>query len=619
MIDIAKVKLVIWDLDDTFWNGTLSEGEVIPIASNVRLIKDLTDRGIVNSICSKNDYDISIKKLQDFGIEDYFVFKSIDWTPKGQRISKMIKDMGLRPVNCLFIDDNIVNLNEAQFYSNDLMIASPDEILDLLNYCKNTEVTDCSHNRLNQYKVLEKKQKAKENASDNLQFLYASNTEVKLHSDCKDEEDRIYELINRTNQLNYTKYRCTREELSTILNDSEANCGYVTVKDNYGDYGIVGFYAIKNNKCIHFLFSCRTIGQGVEQWVYSTLGCPDLTIVGEVVNIVENRPAPDWINQGFKIDEDKRKTFQQGRIVFKGPCDMDILTSFLNVKDVVTEFTYIGSKYHNSIEHHNHSVNYLQFPFLSSQQRGELLSLVFNDENAFSTKIYEEDIALVFISTLIEPNLGIYENKRTGYKIAYGEWTVPLTDRRIWNRIIRGEFNNFQNKFTEEFLTNFCDDYSFIGRLTPQQSFENIQELFGKISPKTHLCLLLGSETPYLKNTNEAYNGRESYHKELNEMVKNWAYNNSRVHYIDFNDYITGQEDFLDNINHFQRNIYFKASVDANCIIEEVLGYKLKGISIGNKVLDYLARSVRDYFNPNTNFYYYLRKLYHIIRGGKAL
>ena len=28
MIDYSKLKLIIWDMDDTFWNGTLSEGDI---------------------------------------------------------------------------------------------------------------------------------------------------------------------------------------------------------------------------------------------------------------------------------------------------------------------------------------------------------------------------------------------------------------------------------------------------------------------------------------------------------------------------------------------------------------------------------------------------------------
>ena len=35
-MDINSIKLVIWDLDDTFWKGTLSEGEIVPIPENIQ-------------------------------------------------------------------------------------------------------------------------------------------------------------------------------------------------------------------------------------------------------------------------------------------------------------------------------------------------------------------------------------------------------------------------------------------------------------------------------------------------------------------------------------------------------------------------------------------------------
>ena len=50
---MEKIKLVIWDLDDTFWNGVLSEDKVTFNERNIEIVKTLTDRGIVNSICSK--------------------------------------------------------------------------------------------------------------------------------------------------------------------------------------------------------------------------------------------------------------------------------------------------------------------------------------------------------------------------------------------------------------------------------------------------------------------------------------------------------------------------------------------------------------------------------------
>lgn len=56
-IDFSKIKLIIWDLDETFWKGILSEGPISPIKENLSLLQTLTDHGIVNSICSKNDYE----------------------------------------------------------------------------------------------------------------------------------------------------------------------------------------------------------------------------------------------------------------------------------------------------------------------------------------------------------------------------------------------------------------------------------------------------------------------------------------------------------------------------------------------------------------------------------
>lgn len=47
------IKLVIWDLDETFWEGTLSEEGISIIEDNLKLVKELSKRGIVNSICSK--------------------------------------------------------------------------------------------------------------------------------------------------------------------------------------------------------------------------------------------------------------------------------------------------------------------------------------------------------------------------------------------------------------------------------------------------------------------------------------------------------------------------------------------------------------------------------------
>lgn len=614
-MDLSKIKLVIWDLDDTFWSGTLSEGEITPINENIKLIKDLTNCGIVNSICSKNDYEPTVKKLQELEIDEYFVFKSIDWSPKGQRVSKMIKDMGLRPVNCLFIDDNVVNLNEAKYYSPDLIIDEPDIIGKIISGVKELPLGDEKHKRLNQYKVLEKKQEAKESADDNLAFLWSTNTKVEIKKDCLDQLERLTELANRTNQLNFTKRRTTKEELQELLEDKAVKAGYVTVKDKFGDYGIVGFYAIRNNECIHFLFSCRTIGQGVEQYVYSTLGWPELTIIGDVVNTVEKVEAPKWINQENVEIEVQDNIKSHAKIIFKGACDLRILATFLKADNIIEEFTYVGLKKGNSIEHHNHSINYLSLPFLTTEEKKELLDeCIFNDEEMFDTQMYDKDVSLIFLSTQIEPNLGIYRNKETGYKIAWGEYKFPLTDPKNWDGYTRGTIFNAGNKFTNEWLKSFQEKYEFIGRLTPAEFIDNLGTIINKISPKAKICLLLGSEIPYEANKEEAYADRHLYYKEINDLLRQYAKENERIFLLDFNEYIKGQNSFTDNINHYQRSVYYEASYKANEYIELATGFKAKERSylylIYEKFAAYLGRNI----SRNSTFYKILRKLYFKLR-----
>ena len=38
-MNFSNIKIIIWDLDDTFCKGILSEGGITPIAENIKLVK----------------------------------------------------------------------------------------------------------------------------------------------------------------------------------------------------------------------------------------------------------------------------------------------------------------------------------------------------------------------------------------------------------------------------------------------------------------------------------------------------------------------------------------------------------------------------------------------------
>ena len=594
------------------WQGTLSEGDVVLSRENLDLLKRLSDCGIINSICSKNDEDKVRLKLDELGIKDFFVFNSIDWTPKGRRISNLIKDIGLRSPNVLFVDDNITNLNEAKYYEPQIQIATPDVLPELVNYYNEIEPVDLNHSRLKNYKILEEKRESKSHYSDNIQFLFSTNTKVEVKHDCAEQIDRIYELVCRTNQLNYTKKRSSRDELLTLFADSSIDTGYVVVEDKFGEYGIVGFYAVKNNECIHFLFSCRTIGQGVEQYVYSILNFPDLHVEGEVSVCLKKEPAPAWINQDINSFDKGSKTKLSGKILFKGPCDLSSMVLNFDSTSILTEFTYIGIQ-HNSIEHHNHSVNYLRFPFLSKEEKEELVNeCIFNDAQMFETNLFNPDVKLVFLSTLIEANLAIYKRKRDGYMLAFGEYCNDLTDKSNIEDFLNGTLYCYSNKYTKEWLCRFSENWEYCGRITSEDYLNNIKLLLNKLPSETKLCLMLGSEMPHLSNEKKAYENRHLFHKELNDMLRMYAKDNSRILLLDFNEFIHGQEDYTDNINHFQRRVYYEISQKANEYIGQVMGCQIKKKKWLKKNLEIYLPRIKGLiwrFNPS-----FIKNIYHSLK-----
>ncbi len=97
------IRLIIWDLDDTFWRGTLTEGGIAYQRHIHDIVIALARRGIISTICSKNDLAPVRDILQAQGLWDYFVMPSINWEPKGQRIAALAAMVREFDVQCALI------------------------------------------------------------------------------------------------------------------------------------------------------------------------------------------------------------------------------------------------------------------------------------------------------------------------------------------------------------------------------------------------------------------------------------------------------------------------------------------------------------------------------------
>jgi FkbH-like protein len=600
-MDFNKIKLVIWDLDDTFWDGTLSEEEVTPKQENIELVRLFTDIGIINSINSKNDLEPVEKKLKEFGVREHFVFLSVNWSAKGQRIKDQIEAMQLRAPNVLFIDDNHLNIEEVKFYNPDIMTALPEELSSILEWAKNSPKKDTKHKRLNQYKILEKKFSEKIQSSSNEEFLYNSDIRVVIHKDCMNQIDRIHDMILRTNQLNFTKKRISKNELIDILNDDSYDAGYVNVTDRFGDYGIIGFFIYKDHELQHFLFSCRTLGMGIEQYIYAQLNYPRIIISGEVISALTPDMTPAWINQEQESSSSNKMVAngENIKILFKGPCDLEQIFSYIEETDKIEqEFTYINQETGVSIEQHNHTCHILQSITLEQERKDKLINeLPFSDKDMFSDKMFKEKYDVVFLSMLTDGNLGVYQRKQSGELIAFGEYYYPLTEQENWNDYVNGNIFTANCEFTIETLREFSDNYNYIGRLPVQQMIENLRFIRENLHPNCLMVLMIGSETPYEENKKPAYEGRHIINKDINSAIKEFKKVHDNIEIIDFNNYIKGQGSFYNNINHFIKPVYYSLAKDIIKLINNKTNFILGQESKLKLMLDYSKQIAKKVLN----------------------
>lgn len=335
------VRLVIWDLDGVYWGGTLAEGGMSYRYENHDLVVALAKRGIVSSLCSNNEF-YTVKSLLDArGIWDYFVFPSIDWAPKGQRVAKIITAMQLRAESVLFIDDEPANLAEAVHYAPGLQTAGPAVVAGLLADPRCAGAPDLAMERLEHYRLLARRAVAATGATDNIDFLRESRIRVTIDHDVAASLDRAIELTNRSNQLNYTKNRlpedlaAARVKLTARLSAFGGFAGLISVTDRYGDYGVVGFVNVHGryaqSRLVDFCFSCRVLNMGIERFLYRWLGQPELAVKGEVATDVHGAGEIDWISfsDGAGAEMAPRAEKLIDRLVIRGGCDLAAMAHYL--------------------------------------------------------------------------------------------------------------------------------------------------------------------------------------------------------------------------------------------------------------------------------------------------
>ena len=278
----AKVKCVAWDLDNTLWDGILVEdGE-----SNVRLREEASDlvrwldeRGILQTIVSKNNHDDAMALLKRSGLDEYFLYPAIHWGQKSASLQQIADRLNIHIDTFALIDDSPFERSEVSTALPMVRTFSEHELGRLRTLPEfDVPITEASRRRRESYRTEMERERAREiSGSDYLGFLRSCELRLRLfHPSSRDEVRRCLELIQRSNQLNLSSRRYGAEDFDELLAKPHMLCVAMECADRFGEYGIVGFASVDlggpEPVAKDFVLSCRVAQKHVEHAFYSWLG-----------------------------------------------------------------------------------------------------------------------------------------------------------------------------------------------------------------------------------------------------------------------------------------------------------------------------------------------------------
>jgi FkbH-like protein len=276
----ARAKCIVWDLDDTLWEGTLAEVGVQGVKLRhdvVEVIRGLDARGILHSVASKNDEAEALAALRHFGVDDLFLHPQVSWAPKSESMRRVAQLLDIGIDTLAFVDDQAFERSEVEeavgcvttFPATDIQMLPAHALFD-------GPVTAESAQRRHMYRQEMRRHAAFVDAGslDYAAFLRASGMRLGLTLITPDLVPRIHDLSQRTNQVNVSGTRYERRAVEDMARAPGSRLPIVMrCEDRFGDYGVVGFVLLDPaaGTVEDYFMSCRVQRKLVENALFSRL------------------------------------------------------------------------------------------------------------------------------------------------------------------------------------------------------------------------------------------------------------------------------------------------------------------------------------------------------------
>ncbi len=300
VIDVQKAlagrikKCVVLDLDNTLWGGVIGDdgmdnieigelGRGHVFTDFQRWLKQLKECGIILCVCSKNNEDTAKKPFEE---HDEMILRLLDialfvanWDDKASNIRLIQKTLNIGMDSIVFIDDNPFERNLVRQMIPEIEVPELPEdpalylgYLQEQNYFETASFTGAGSDRTKLYQAEFERTKLMmsfESIDGYLESLEMIG-EAKPFEESK--YSRIAQLTQRSNQFNLRTVRYTDADIQSIANDPNYVTLYYTLRDKFGDHGLVGVVIMKKKNeeelfIDTWLMSCRVLKRGMEEYI----------------------------------------------------------------------------------------------------------------------------------------------------------------------------------------------------------------------------------------------------------------------------------------------------------------------------------------------------------------
>lgn len=269
--NLPTVKCLVWDLDDTLWDGVLLEGDdPRPFPAALATLRALDERGVLHAVASRSDPEAVHTHLTEVGLADMFCAVEVGWGDKSAAIRRAAEALGVGLDTFAFVDNDAVERAEVGHALPMVRCYDATEVGGLPDRPEFQPefVTDESRQRRAMYLAQRRRDTAeREWEQGSTAFLASLDLTMTITPATEEDLARACELTVRTHQLNTTGQTFTIGQLREMCASPAYEVLVARLTDRFGSYGTIGLavseFTDDTAVLKLLLMSCRVMSRGV--------------------------------------------------------------------------------------------------------------------------------------------------------------------------------------------------------------------------------------------------------------------------------------------------------------------------------------------------------------------